>query len=349
MAFPVTDFDNVTFNDGSGWAEVVAIHLAIKERADAVAHSLADGRYAVPWDTETPVFLGDPEDASPGDGRTYLRDVLKRFYDDIVLLLIYDADIRWVKTAGVEAEEWTEAEMVTDIGLGAFVDLLTKPANHLPFLWLHEALDRLIYARVTVPVTQTGTRTYKKLPPPDDAFGMAPDSYPGGLFEFENIWDAVRAESDSTDTAVPTVGYVFDPKPASRWTLITTTEVDGVSVNILDATTTVSLVEYRLVLTQSKYTLETTGVAVNGEVTNFAPGSSSGSLWVEGNTLDVDGGNNFEFNITLSTGIAADNPSRQPNGISYYPAPPSLDGARRITLSHVRGTYDLSSELSDQE
>jgi hypothetical protein len=149
MAWPVTDFDGVQFNDGTGYAEVVAIHKAIKQRAEAIGHSLASGAYADPW-TATPIWLADPSRQGVGDTRVYLRDVLQGFYDDIIDMLDSDTDIRFVESVTANATEWTEASLVTAIGMGDFVYLLTKPANHEPFLWLHEALDRLIYPRVTV-------------------------------------------------------------------------------------------------------------------------------------------------------------------------------------------------------
>jgi hypothetical protein len=156
MAWPVTNFHRVQFNDGSGYSELVAIHLAIKQRADASGHSLASGDYASAWDTTRKIWLGDPTTKSGGDGRTYLKDVLQKFYNDIASLVAGSADTSWLIDPDVDDELWTFSDLVDDVDMGPFADLLTKPANHLPFLWLHEALDRLIYIRwrrniVTIP------------------------------------------------------------------------------------------------------------------------------------------------------------------------------------------------------
>lgn len=150
MAWPITDFDQVLFNDGSGAAEVVAIHLAIKERADATGHALASGDYADEWDG-TPVWLGDTESES---GRLYLMDVLQAFYADTITMV---EDLVWTETIG--GTRWTEASLVSDIGMGDFIDLITKPANHEPFLFLHELLDRLIYWEKTVTPTSASGAT----------------------------------------------------------------------------------------------------------------------------------------------------------------------------------------------
>lgn len=144
MAWPVTDFDGVQFNDGSGYAEVVAIHLAIKERAEAVGHSLASGDYADEWDTSLVVWH---DDNAPDDGRLYLVDVLQKFYNDIVSLLTIGTGKAWVQSPEIGASTWGITNLKADIGLGDFADLLTGTTNYEAFLWLHEALDRLVYVR----------------------------------------------------------------------------------------------------------------------------------------------------------------------------------------------------------
>ena len=158
----ITDFNGILFNDGSGYDLVKAIHLGIKERAEAIGNTaLTGGKYADEWDTTTKIYTSDPlgESDEEDDGRTYLKDVLQGFYDDIVALTTYlfQAPKAFVNnlypTDGGDLSDvllWSESRLVTDIGMGAFADLLTGPSNYEPFLWLHEALNRLVWVRETV-------------------------------------------------------------------------------------------------------------------------------------------------------------------------------------------------------
>lgn len=157
MTWPTGTLDGVLMNDaitGSGielgGREVIALHLAIKERADAIDYTITAGDYSMAWDGTT-VWLGDPEVDS---GRLYLRDVLDGFHDAVVELVETGLFVE----ASASDTAWTETSLNTAIGLGDWADLLTRPADPRPFQWLHEALDRLIYVRLelTLPLASDG-------------------------------------------------------------------------------------------------------------------------------------------------------------------------------------------------
>ena len=151
MTFPVTTFDNQMFNEGEGAAEVVAIHLAIKERLDAIAlsiHPHYEERYETKW-TTSPIWTHEPQN----DGRTYLRDVLLQFYDDLIYAVAYFTE----ESAGDVS--WTEESLVADIGMGDFSEFLIEDVDDRAFKWLHEALNRLIYGIRTINGAMPGNYT----------------------------------------------------------------------------------------------------------------------------------------------------------------------------------------------
>ena len=72
--------------------------------------------------------------------------------DDPRRLLHRREDCRWrqrvefTTTSGGDTI-WTIEDLVTDVDMGDFADLLTSPQDYRPFLWLREALDRVDYVR----------------------------------------------------------------------------------------------------------------------------------------------------------------------------------------------------------
>jgi hypothetical protein len=311
----VTDFDNVRFNQGDGWDEVVAIHLAIKERADATQHTLKDGAYADPW-TTTPIWLGDP-DGDPS--RAYLNEILQQFYDDILLLIDGDAEIRWNEASG-DTPEWTLASLVTDIDMGDWLDLLTNPANHEPFLWLHEALDRLIHWSMNLEPTDGG-RTRK---------------WSTSLqVTIQGAWDN-RGEATYTPTSLPlrVVWNISDPFGLNNYTAIVfddqqlvfaTADFDGV---VSEATYI-----YNTVWTNAL--LSDVDVAIGSQTINF----SSAQTAQERTNTDFALGSDTTILLAFSTSEPATAPVSVPTGLS---------GTIELLVTSADLYIDLATILTDQ-
>lgn len=141
MAWPVTTFEDVDFLDGSGYATVAAIHLAIKERAECSLHTvLTGGDYGDVFDGV--IWTMEPF----GDGKLYLKDLLGALYADLTELVEGLPGIAWT-TASNGDTLWTMASLETDIAMGPYLDLITDATDPRPFEWLQAALDRLIYLR----------------------------------------------------------------------------------------------------------------------------------------------------------------------------------------------------------
>lgn len=193
MAWPNPDLDGVRFNqDDAGWLEMESIFTAIKERAVATGHSLASGDYSGAFAIE--LWHADPD----GDtDRDYLKDLYEQFHTDLDSLIDGDADIRWTEASG-DTTEWTLTSLTTDIGMGDFADLLTRAANPEPLLWLRAALERLIYAKVTVEGTvSSGTMDYtygldstRQLAWDDRLNNAASDTFPNNLLQ---LWWTIRS------------------------------------------------------------------------------------------------------------------------------------------------------------
>jgi len=141
MAWPVTTFEDVDFMDGSGYATVAAIHLAIKERAECSLHTvLTGGDYGDVFDGV--IWTWEPF----GDGRLYLKDLLGTLYTDLTTLVEGNGGVKWTTTSNGDTL-WTMASLETDIAMGPYLDLITDATDPRPFIWLQAALDRLIYLR----------------------------------------------------------------------------------------------------------------------------------------------------------------------------------------------------------
>jgi len=327
MAWPVTDFDGVTFNDGTGWAEIVAIHLAIKERADLTGHTLGAGDYSDPWDTDEKVFLSEQSSLSD---RTNLYDQLDKFYDDIVLLVGGDPKIRWSKTSG-RSDEWTMAELVTDIGLGAFADLLTKPANHLPFLWLHECLDRLIYTKRTTQAQAPGQLYWH-------------DNY-GGLGASEQLaWDALLVDTPiHGQTGLPAIYWSVGPV-FSSYSAITIDHMLDIPAKVLPAMTggTVTDVDHNLRHEDRGYVNPNIIIRMGTEIQNINAGTfPAATIAFEGVPGDVDilgGQTTIDFSFVTAW----------PATVPF--APVAGPSANRIYFEYLNSSayVDLELELTDQ-
>ena len=329
MAWPVTDFNNVRFNqNGIGYSEVAAIHLAIKERADATMHSLAFGDYANEW-TTTPVWLGEPDGVAT---RTYLKNVLLGFYDDISSLISGDAGIRWTVTPTGGATEWTMASLVADIGMGAFADLLTKPANPQPFIFLHAALDRLLYSYKTC--TWAGSQS---------ALSKIGD---GILTTLEDAWDTARGDSGTVGglgffpiQTSPCVGWYvsnFDNTiggPPYDVQLMSPTVSN--SYTIPDAGTTFTKSAYRVsgdnvANTGITCTFGTASLTINAE-------SSATAQWIHSASADFLPDTTTDIDLEITTVPPNDCPF--PDEFQIYTI---------FNMLAVRGILDLTSILTDQ-
>lgn len=202
MAWPNPDLDGVRFNQhDAGWNEIESIFTAIKERAVATGHSLASGDYSGAFALE--LWHADPD----GDtDRDYLKDLYEQFHTDLDALIDGDADIRWTEASG-DTTEWTLASLTTDIAMGDFADLLTRAANPDPLLWLRAALERLIYAKVTVEGTvSSGTMDYtygldstRQLAWDDRLNNAATDTFPNNLLQL--WWEGRSSISPSGEIA----------------------------------------------------------------------------------------------------------------------------------------------------
>lgn len=331
MPWPITDFDGVTFNDGRGWQEIQAIHLAIKERADLTGHTLGSGDYSDPWDTDTPVFLSGPGNS---DGRIYLRDQLETFYDDVADLVEGDPKIRWTKTSG-RSDEWTTASLVTDIGLGDFADLLTKPQNHLPFLWLHEALDRLIYTKRTTQA-QTPGRLYWH------------DSY-GGLGASEQLaWTSMFTDTPSHgQSGTPAIYWAVGPAGPFSWSGYGSIIVDGrldIPIRIFPAMTggLITDMDHNLWHEDRGFTGTNVIIRIGTEIQNFNAGTfPAETVAFEGVPGDVD---------ILGTETLLDMSfvTAWPTTVPFSPV--SGPTANRIYFEYLNSSayVDLGAELTDQ-
>lgn len=147
MAFN-TDFDGIVFNDGTGYEYLEGIHLGIKERAEVTGHAAIQSEYSDVF-LDSPVWHQSPGPTDPSVSRVFLKDVLSNFYDSIEDLVEGQPRLEWTETEG-RSDVWDMVSLNADIGLGDFkTELLTKAQNYLPFLWLHKALNRLIYHKAT--------------------------------------------------------------------------------------------------------------------------------------------------------------------------------------------------------
>lgn len=373
MAWPVTDFDGVLFNDGTGYAEVVAIHLAIKERADATGHTLADGDYAEEWDEETLLWLGDPYTAAAEDGRTYLRDVLAKFYTDIALLIDGDSDVAWAKTASLESEFWDIASITADIGMGDFDDLLTKPANHEPFLWLHECLDRLRYQIKNISAFEGGA-SYRNFTQSswDDNRGSIPTGY---VDWYRTQWPPAIAEpqvsgSGSTSPAslfydgLPFVGVYYHEFGFTQF-VIAVKKNETLTYKMADAAFDVLAFDYDVGIrhdtyvdfgaTTSYYCVDPITVQVNDTIATLPAGLQREQETKIGILDEVNASNEWEASLDMlysppgtppfrfTDGVGAPISITGDGGVPVYPP-----GAVQVGIERVRVLSDMAPAFADQ-
>lgn len=142
MAWSDIDWDGDMMDAATGLAAIAEIHTAIKERAEVTVHAIRLTDYADDFSGD--VWLCEPP-TTPGS-RQFLKTILEDFYSSVESLIDGDDTVRFTTTSGGDTL-WTIEDMVTDIAMGEFADLLTGPHDYRPFLWLREALDRLIYVR----------------------------------------------------------------------------------------------------------------------------------------------------------------------------------------------------------
>lgn len=335
MAWPVTDFNGVQFNDGTGYAEVVAIHLAIKERADAVGHSLASGDYSDEWDTAQVIWH---DDDYPVDGRLYLKAVLTGFYSAIGSLISGDSGIRWTETGNNNAVAWTLSSLVADIGMGAFADMLTATTNYDPFLWLHEALDRLVYRRVLLTIDSSGTitETYNGYRSGESASGVGVDALQ------ENSWDEATGDSDHSSTTGIGASLRWQISTISSPPFYTqiTKAASGRSVTNTITTGSLSAVDYSIQLTLTKFTGSTFEIAFNGNTPiNIVPYGNT-SFLIPGSTSD------FALNSTDAVQWAV---TTTPPATNPFSTVGTADFAMIRAISVLMYFYvDISGILADQ-
>lgn len=327
MAWPVTDFDEVLFNqNGVGYSEVVAIHLAIKERAEAVDHSLASGDYADEW-TATPIWLNSPDGV---ETRTYLRNALQKFYDDIADLLSGDAGTRWTVTPTGGATEWTISSLVDDIAMGDFADLLTKPANPYPFIWLHAALDRLLYSyKKATTLTETCTRSSR-----DASFPEA---------SLQAAWDVAIGDTPIETSSFGIIGFPYPYwNNQVHWGVGSTNiaEIAGSTIsckyNIPSAGASPTSAAYRVRGINDSDISVTCGFNTASH-TLLSDGEETG-LWIDTATPDLAPGAENNIDMSFNTSVPATVPFS------------SVSGRKAVMFGmlEVRAILDLTSILTDQ-
>lgn len=320
--WPVPDFDGRLFNDNAstggsgielGGREVIAIHLAIKQRADAVNHTITSGDFSAVWDGSR-VWLSDPVE---GDGRLYLRDVLQGFYDGVVDLV--ESGLFYEESGGDTA--WSVANLVTDIGLGDWADLLTRPADPRPFQWLHAALDRLIYARVdfgapvaSQRVTESSLVYYATLQGAWDALlALAPHGYGAGSFIAQLAWlvDAIAGPNYAAN------GYTGIKFPVN----LSAYAGDSVGESYQVAR------------------LNESGLDVDysfGSAADTVASGTSDTVWLDSSTPDTVPGSSTLVEAVFSTAL--------PATVPFAAAPKSVT----LQITGLRVYLDLSSALGDQ-
>lgn len=249
MAWPVTTFEDVDFLDGSGYATVAAIHLAIKERAECALHSpLTGGDYGAEFDGV--IWTMEPF----GDGKLYLQDLLGTLYTDLSTLVEGLAGVRWT-TASNGNTLWTMASLETDIAMGPYLDLITDATDPRPFIWLQAALDRLIYLRrlkasmgnvsdsVDYYFRGNGTDDTSASAAYAEAYGMTETlsgSYHGAIVNAGVVWDdffdeyaaAIGTYIEGAASLAGHVNLTQGTQTGARWELLggkvtcTLTEID---------------------------------------------------------------------------------------------------------------------------
>lgn len=119
MAWATLDWDGDIWDEATGLAAIAEIHTAIKQRAEATVHAIrltdfADDFSGDVWLCEPPTNLL---------GRQYLKTILEGFYTGIEDLLDGDSSVEFTTTSGGDTI-WTIEDLVTDVDMGDFADLL---------------------------------------------------------------------------------------------------------------------------------------------------------------------------------------------------------------------------------
>jgi hypothetical protein len=221
MAWLVTDFEDVDFCDGTGWAVVAGIHKAIKERAECVVHPLYTiGDYGEEFEGD--IWTYDEPDTG---GRLYLVEQLRKFHTDITTLVEGNSLIEWtVESAGDDI--WTMADLETDIGLGTWEEQLRDSTDPAPLIWLQECLDRLIYVRryksdvFGGPAIGAATREffYKQGGDPGREFGDPVPDYSHA----QDAWAAMLADPEGAPSSDPSTSTVSALVGASAFGILAT-------------------------------------------------------------------------------------------------------------------------------
>lgn len=144
----IEDFDQQFFNKGAGWAILYEIWMGISMRAKITSSSVQSGAFA--RQLSGPVWLQKQAWATPKNRNDY-PSMLNQMYVAIETLLSSPittfGGIRWTESSG-RSTEWTIESLTADIGLGDFRDLITRPQNPAPLVWLVQALNRLRYPKI---------------------------------------------------------------------------------------------------------------------------------------------------------------------------------------------------------
>jgi len=321
MAWHITDFDNVRFNQSdNGWLTVFGIHRAIKERAEATQHSLmAD----YTGDFDLPVWLGDPDSDTD---RVYLKDVLEQFYTDIDRLIDGDSEIRWTEASGAGAL-WTIASINADIGMGDFSDLLTRAANPEMFMWLQGALDRLIHARVRITATVgIGSLVYTN------------SGFPNGG-TLQSAWDD-RADTTRTDVFPNGSIQIFWDIQARLSPFFDYMAIVRSSMTGREYKTSL----YSGVLVESYYNY------VSWWANTFTPSSMDYVVGTNTLTMSAAGTGSeltTDFALGADTYIDAYIDTAEPSTVPFSGDPTGSNGTG-ITISSVDLHIDLATVLTDQ-
>ena len=351
MGWMTLDLDGTIWDAATGLAAVAEIHTAIKERAAATAHPI---QIAFAADFSGDVWLNDTPSA-PG-GRKYLRAVLEGFYQGIVSLVENPPLIFTTSSAGDTL--WTMETLIADVDMGEFAATLRGPQYYSAFLWLREALDRLIYSRhfLTGTVTETSPTHSYLSPHAADEFGFENYYYtPPFVDEREDSWDARTEELGGSGVyfGFSAVGWqerglkwknlnIVNPPDGSfdSWWFwhnenlsmaysFPTAEFSGEIVR--------SEVQYTTVWTDS-VTLGSMTVSINDAEVEFSSALTNARVAISTATIDAE--------TLVDTDVTTTPPSERPFGTYFLGLTPLKSAALGVTGLWLY--LDISGELADQ-
>lgn len=337
MAWATLDLDGVIWDAATGLAAVAEIHTAIKERAVATSHPIRLTTFAD--DFEGDVWLSEPVDGFTG--RQFLKTLLEGFYEGIVDLVEGDENVGFT-TASAGDTLWTMETLIADMALGEFADTLLGPQYYHAFLWLREALDRLIYARrmrgVVQHVATGGTPTLRSVKSAD-VFTDADDA-----------WAAMLSDSPTTSTAdgAYVLGEVF-------WFFLGSPQFRGRSQYLIE----------RARLRKSALDIDLSGTWTRAEWQVSPTGGEPNDVTISTVDISIDGEDAVSCAIDDDTFIDASSTAipltgdREDVSFEIDPIPASLpfdgtDGLRTglgsfgFNIPKTWVWFDISGELADQ-